>query len=129
LTICNSELTLTGARETRAPTCDSPLHTACVNHRPWRARWICGRKKLPFAGYSVVKESVKPEAASLRCRPWSPPVAASLSPNLAEVSGASPLDQPSYPMDPLASLQAEPLKIPVCQSTFATARLRWTTSD
>jgi hypothetical protein len=20
---------------------DSLLHTACVNHRPWRARWIC----------------------------------------------------------------------------------------
>ena len=54
---------------------DSLLHTACVNHRPWRARWTsvfalasdggaCGRKKLPFAGYSVVKESVV-EAAGL----------------------------------------------------------------
>jgi hypothetical protein len=56
LTICNSELTpVAGSRpagsrvrpsrttncEPRIAACDSPLHTACVNHRPWRARWIC----------------------------------------------------------------------------------------
>jgi hypothetical protein len=42
----------------RIPVCGSSLHTACVAHlidlrRPAR---LCGRKKLPFAGYSVVKE-------------------------------------------------------------------------
>jgi hypothetical protein len=39
LTIRNSELTLT-AQPFSLATRDSPLHTACVYHRPWRARWI-----------------------------------------------------------------------------------------
>jgi len=74
LTIRNSRLTpiagsrLTGSRvrtcrtanrELRIAACDSPLHTACVLTPPALAGAVdCGRKKLPFAGYSVVKESV-----------------------------------------------------------------------
>ena len=43
--------------ETRDPTRDSSLHTACVLTPPALAGAVdCGRKKLPFAGYSVVKE-------------------------------------------------------------------------
>ena len=44
--------------EPRIPACDSPLHTACV--------WS---EKLPFAGYSVVKDH--PGEYSLGCR-WRP---------------------------------------------------------
>ena len=55
----------TANRELRIAACDSPLHTACVLTPPALAGAVdCGRKKLPFAGYSVVKESVV-EAAGL----------------------------------------------------------------
>ena len=41
-------------------------HTACVLTPPALAGAVdCGRKKLPFAGYSVVKESVKLSALRL----------------------------------------------------------------
>jgi len=81
LTIRNSRLTLiagsrlagsrvrtyrTANRELRIAACDSPLHTACVLTPPALAGAVdCGRKKLPFAGYSVVKESVKLPALQL----------------------------------------------------------------
>ena len=85
LTISNSRLTpiagsrlagsrvrtcRTANRELRIAACDSPLHTACVLTPPALAGAVdCGRKKLPFAGYSVVKESV---VRSCRpCRRWS----------------------------------------------------------
>src|SRR5215203_58799 len=59
--------------ETRDPTRDSSLHTACVLTPPALAGAVdCGRKKLPFAGYSVVKESVRLSALQLlevRLRP------------------------------------------------------------
>jgi len=77
LTIRNSKLTLEAfsarlsafSEDVRwEPTADScelhatvPMHTAC-SPSPLRAtaKWMCGRKKLPFAGYSVVKE-LEPE--------------------------------------------------------------------
>ena len=47
----------TANRELRIAACDSPLHTACVLTPPALAGAVdCGRKKLPFAGYSVVKD-------------------------------------------------------------------------
>ena len=56
----------TANRELRIAACDSPLHTACVLTPPALAGAVdCGRKKLPFAGYSVVKESVKLSALQL----------------------------------------------------------------
>jgi hypothetical protein len=56
----------TASRELRIAACDSPLHTACVLTPPALAGAVdCGRKKLPFAGYSVVKESVKRSALQL----------------------------------------------------------------
>ena len=56
----------TANRELRIAACDSPLHTACVLTPPALAGAVdCGRKKLPFAGYSVVKESVKRSALRL----------------------------------------------------------------
>jgi len=56
----------TANRELRIAACDSPLHTACVLTPPALAGAVdCGRKKLPFAGYSVVKESVKLPALQL----------------------------------------------------------------
>jgi hypothetical protein len=45
------------------------LHTACL-HPPLRASAdsvFCGRKKLPFAGYSIVKECVE----ATGCQPFS----------------------------------------------------------
>ena len=64
--------------------CDSPLHTACVKPPALAGAVDCGRKKLPFAGYSVVKESVKLSALQLlevRLRPFGLR-RDSLSPNL-----------------------------------------------
>jgi len=56
----------TANRELRIAACDSPLHTACVLTPPALAGAVdCGRKKLPFAGYSVVKESLKRSALRL----------------------------------------------------------------
>ena len=64
----------TANRELRIAACDSPLHTACVLTPPALAGAVdCGRKKLPFAGYSVVKESPKRSALQLlevRLRPF-----------------------------------------------------------
>ena len=48
---------------------------------------ICGRKKLPFAGYSVVKESVEAFSCRLSAAShWSAACAASFSPNFWPVS-------------------------------------------
>jgi hypothetical protein len=56
----------TANRELRIAACDSPLHTACVLTPPALAGAVdCGRKKLPFAGYSVVKEH-RPKLPALR---------------------------------------------------------------
>ena len=56
----------TANRELRIAACDSPLHTACVLTPPALAGAVdCGRKKLPFAGYSVVKESARLSALQL----------------------------------------------------------------
>jgi len=63
----------TANRELRIAACDSPLHTACVLTPPALAGAVdCGRKKLPFAGYSVVKESVKRSALQAAGGPPAP---------------------------------------------------------
>jgi hypothetical protein len=53
LTILNSELTLTGS-ETRHAI--APCALLCRRFCERQQIVFCGRKKLPFAGYSVVKE-------------------------------------------------------------------------
>jgi hypothetical protein len=45
---------------------------------------LCGRKKLPFAGYSVVKEPLVKQAS---CRWWSAACAARFYSNLFRITG------------------------------------------
>ena len=93
----------------RIPTRVSSLHTACVllalrpsSHlamlRRDRTR-LCGRKKLPFAGYSVVKElafeAIGCRRWRPRCRAWRRSSRAASLQSLVDTAGAFPLNRPS----------------------------------
>ena len=72
--------------------CVSSLHTACVVRlRPCERRrdFFCGRKKLPFAGYSVVKERpLKLPAISLSASSPGGRFRGSFSPNSGGLIGS-----------------------------------------
>jgi hypothetical protein len=51
LTIRNSNYRLPG----KSPARDSSLHTACVSHQPWRARWLPAPLSRAKTGFVVGK--------------------------------------------------------------------------
>jgi hypothetical protein len=113
---------------------DSLLHTACVNHRPWRARWICppslSRAPADFVvgkNYrlqdiqlsKIIRGKYRPLGTyggsgrfppdPLRSLTRGAPKPRSVRSRMSlEPLGALPLDQASYPIDAARSSQAGP---------------------